>query len=461
MARRFIRSVGSVAAAAALLATAGCAVGTGGAAHTPSAFSSATPVSGELDVSGFSLSDEVATTRIDLAKKQLGGVSLQLTEGDLDLQQFLSSVAAGDAPDVVYVNRDQVGSLAARGALLPLDECIAGEDIDTAQYRESALAQVTFDQHVYAIPEFNQVELTMANGDLLKDAGLTIDDVNGSDWSAITAADAKLAQASGGKVSVIGYDPKLPDFFPLWAKANGVDLLSQDGRTANLDDPKAVEALEFAASLYTAHGGFGTVKAFRDTADFFGAGNQYAANSLGAMPMEQWYINVLDDVSPSAPVVFDTFRGTDGQPLAFAGGSGWAIPAGGDNPQAACRFARVMTSVDAWMAAARARIEARDKQDKPFTGLLTGNKVADAQIEKLVTQDGSTWAKGAELMYEADAHTFTLPANPADNEFKQIYLDAVNRVLNGQQSASDSLAQGQKEAQAALDKGWASMKDAG
>src|SRR5690606_27677914 len=102
----------------------------------------------------------------------------------------------------------------------------------------------------------------------------------------------------GGRLSVIGVDTKLPEFLPLWAKANGADLLSEDGRTAQLDDPAVVEALEFAVGVYDAQGGFSAVKAFRDSADFFGAGNQYASGQLGSMWMEQWYLNVLNDVSP-------------------------------------------------------------------------------------------------------------------------------------------------------------------
>lgn len=443
----------------AVIALAGCATGVGTKAEADvGEFDASADVSGSLRVLGMTLSDEVATTRVDAAKQALADVDISFTEGELDLQQFLSAVAAGDPPDVVYVNRDQVGSLAARGALRSLDDCISGEQIDTAQYRESALQQVTLDGTVYGIPEFNQVELTMANGDLLDDAGLTVDDVNGSDWDALSTAASAMNASDNGSISVIGYDSKLPDFFPLWAKANGADLLTDDGKTAQLDDPKAIEALEFAASLYANQGGFDDVKAFRDSADFFGAGNQYASGTLGAMPMEQWYINVLNDVSPDAPVIFDTFRDRTGEPLAFAGGSAWAVPSGSDNPQAACRFAKQMTSVDSWLAAAEARKQVRDADGKPFTGLLTGNAEADNQIKSMVTDDGSVWAEGTAAMYEADARTFTLPANPADNEFKQIYVDAANRVLNGQQSAADSLHDAQEDAQVALDKAWAAME---
>ncbi|NQX13732.1 extracellular solute-binding protein [Microbacteriaceae bacterium VKM Ac-2855] len=433
----------------------GCAQGTGGRTDADVDYDSTASLSGSLQIMGFGLSDEVAETRADLAKNELGAdVKLDLVEGDLDTQQFLSAIAAGDPPDAVYVNRDQVGSLAARGAIVDLGSCIAGESIDTGQYKPSALAQVTFDGAVYGIPEFNQVELTMANQGLLDAAGLGTADVDGSSWEKLAAATTALAKSSGGAVSVIGYDSKLPDFLPLWAKANGADLLSADGRTAQLDDPKVVEALDFAAGLYRDQGGFSAIKSFRDAADFFGAENQYASNTLGAMPMEQWYLNVLNDVSPDASLAFTTFKTRQGEPIAFTGGSAWAIPSGSKNAAAACRWAKAMTSVDAWQAAADARKSVRDADGKPFTGLLTGNDVADERIQAMASSGDDVWSQGVTAMYQANDAAFTLPANPADNEFKQAYLDAANRVLNGQASAQDSLDQAQDEAQTALDTAW-------
>ncbi|MDN3310376.1 extracellular solute-binding protein [Microbacterium oryzae] len=446
--------------AASLLALTGCAVGTGGGDDSGTEYSSDTTLEGELSVMGFSGVDEVATTRMDFAKQELGdGVEVKLTEGELDLQQFLSAAATGDPPDLIYANRDQIGSLAARGAILPLDRCYEGEGIDADAFVAAALAQVTLNDEVYGVPEFNVVQVTMANADLLDGAGLSIEDVNGSDWDAMSAANEALTRSDGGSLAVIGVDSKLPEFFPLWARMNGADLLSEDGREAHLDDPAAVEALEWAVGIYDAQGGFGDVKALRDSADFFGEGNQFASGVLGAMPMEQWYVNVLNDVSPDAPLEFDTVRDHDGEPIAYASGSAWAIPSGAENPQAACRWARAMTSLDAWLAAAQARLDLREEEGKPFTGILTGNAEADEQIHDMTTSGGEPWDSGIAAVYEANEHTFSLPANPADAEFEAAMNDAINDVLSGDAEAADALAQAQETAQQALDDAWATVEE--
>ncbi|MCD4523867.1 extracellular solute-binding protein [Nocardioides sp. cx-173] len=448
-------------AAAALLLTA-CATGSSDDESDDASYDREAELSGALTVMGFGAVDEIASTRLDRAEEALGGdVDVELVEGDLDIQQFLSSVASGEPPEIIYADRKQIGTFASRGAIVPLTDCIDGEQVDTSVLRESALDQVTFADEIWAVPEFNLVQIVQANGDLLRQEGLTLDDVNGSDWDAVAEANRALMGRQGGDLSVIGYDTKLPEFLPLWAKANGADLISEDGRTAQLDDPAVVEALEFAVSVYDEQGGFSDVKAFRDSADFFGEGNQFASGTLGAMPMEQWYVSVLNDVSPQAPVVFDTFRDTDGEPLAFASGSAWAIPKGSANPEAACRFARVMTETESWVAAAQERVRLRgEKEGGIFTGLLTANEEADEQVRAMVEPSGEEkWDSAVTAQYDANDHTFSLPANPAGEEFETAWEDAVNRVLNGQQSPQEAMAQAQEEAQSALDAGWAEWEE--
>src|SRR5690606_34328339 len=140
-----------------------------------------------------------------------------------------------------------------------------------------------------------------------------------------------------------------------------------------------------------------------------------------------------------------------------ATGSAWAIPVGAGDPAAACAYVARMTETDAWLEAAQARADARAADGLVFTGVLTGNEEADTQIRDMVlAQDpAEPWRSAIDAVYEADEHTFALPANPAGAEFETAWQDAVNRVLNGQQEPAEALAQAQEEAQEALDEAWA------
>ena len=176
--------------------------------------------------------------------------------------------------------------------------------------------------------------------------------------------------------------------------------------------------------------------------------------------MEQWYVNVLNDVSPDAPMAFDTVRDLQGEPLAWASGSAWAIPKGSPDPEAACRMARVMTETDSWMAAAEERASLREKEGGLFTGILTANEEADDAIREMAPTDGdSAWSQAVAAMYEANDHTFAMPANPAGDEFEQAWQDEVNKVLTGDKEPADALADAQEAAQAALDEAWATWDE--
>ncbi|MBX3066274.1 MAG: extracellular solute-binding protein [Anaerolineae bacterium] len=415
-----------------------------------------TDVSGSLNVLGFSLPDEIATTRVDAFKAAYPNVQLNITEGSLDEQQFLTSVASGTPPDLVYMDRDLLSTYAVRGAIMPLTECIQNQGIDMSQYREAAVQQVTVNGVVYGIPEFFNIILLIVNEKALQDAGLTLDDVDTSDWNKIADLNNALTKNENGTVTRIGFDPKLPEFLPLWAMANGASLLSDDGKTAQLNDPKVVEALDFAVKLHDAAGGRQSFIAFRDTWDFFGANNQFVADQLGAFPMEQWYVNVLADTTPDAPVAFKPFTDRNGQTISYSTGNAWAIPKGSANPDAACAMMKTMTAPETWEAAAQARADLRTQDGKTNTGVYTANTVADEAIfGDIVKPSGSEkFDNAVEVIRSVQDAAFSIPANPAGAEFRQAWQDAVNRVLNGEQTAQDALDQAQSEAQAALDAAW-------
>ena len=123
-------------------------------------------------------------------------------------------------------------------------------------------------------------------------------------------------------------------------------------------------------------------------------------------------------------------------------------------------MARVMTETDSWMAAAEERASLREKEGGLFTGILTANEEADDAIREMAPTDGdSAWSQAVAAMYEANDHTFAMPANPAGDEFEQAWQDEVNKVLTGDKEPADALADAQEAAQAALDEAWATWDE--
>jgi multiple sugar transport system substrate-binding protein len=446
--------VTSVVAATALLAACG---GVGGGDPSSSGSGSGSfskgKATGALRTSGFGLGDEIASTRVDRFKAANPKVKLAVNEGGFDAQQFLSAVASGNPPDAVYMDREILGTYAGRGALQDLGRCIDATGIRLGDFRKPALDQLTLGGKVYGIPEFYNVRVLMLDRSLLEKAHLTPDDVSTTDWDALTAVAQKLTATSGGKPTTIGFDSKLPEFLPLWAKANGAQLVSPDGRRAQLDDPKVVEALRYAVSLSNVAGDYSKVKAFKDSWDFFGAENEFATDQLAAMPMEDWYFGVLADAAKDGklPVVAKPFTDRQGQPVTMATGNAWAIPKGAKNPQAACTFIKEMTEKAAWIAAAKAAAA------KPgYTGTDTGNEAADQVIFSDIykPQGDPSVDEAVQVALGVQDDAFSTPATPAASEVKDAWMKAASDAVAGKADPAQALAAAQKTAQAALDRAW-------
>lgn len=406
-----------------------------------------------LTTMGFGVGDEIASTRVDLADKAIAPSKVKIGSEEFDAQQFLSAVASNNPPDLVYMQRELLGTYAARGTLEPLEDCVSKQDVNLDQYRDPALEEVTLDGKLYGLPEFYDNRVLMINDASLKGAGLDPSAVDTGDHAALTQLATQLTKRNGDDLVRIGFDPKIPEFLPVWAKANGVDMLSADGTKANLDDPKLVAALEYAVSLINAQGGWGAFKAFRDSFDFFGEKNQFATDQLAAFPMEDWYLNVLADVSPDVALTVAPFTDEQGRTVDWVTGSAWAIPSASRHKDQACEWIKTMTTSDTWIAAARARADKRRSEGKPFTGVYTGNEVADEKIfgDVVSLSDSPVFDKAVKGVLDAQDAAFSLPASPAGSEFRTAWQDAVNRVLSGQQSPADAMKQAQQEAQTALD----------
>jgi multiple sugar transport system substrate-binding protein len=405
---------------------------------------------GSLTIMGFGTGDDVAETRAAIATKAVGG-DVSRPSGGFNDQQFLAAVASGNVPDLVYLDRQKVGTYAAKGAFLPLTSCIKSQKINMSQYRKAALNEVTYKGQVYGIPEFYTIRNILVNNDVLDMTKTPIGWLNPSKPALLLKAAKQMVKFdSSGKLTRIGFDPKIPEFFPLWAKAYGVDILSKDGLTPHLNDPRAVKALTYTMSLINAQGGWDKFKAFRDTWDFFGAKNQVEENQIGAWPMEQWYYNTLASVSPGVHITGLQFRNLKNQPIQYETGSAWAIPKGAKNTAAACTWAKTMTSVSTWVAAGTNRAKIRAEKKQPYTGILTGNSIADAQIQKSIPSINRFFDQAVKKYYDQQRFSVGIPASPASAEFQTAWNNAINRVLAGQQSPKAALDQAQKEAVAAI-----------
>jgi len=436
--------------------------GGGAASGGPSASAQALNPSGNIFVFGFSYKstdDTIARTRVEKVNQDYGDLKVKFSESDFDTQPFLTALQSNDKPDVVRIPRDRIGSYISRGALEPMTDCVNRAGVDTSIYRKAAMDQLTSDGTLYALPDFYDTAIWMVDNKLWQDAGLDPASFDWGNWDQLKAANQKLLKGQGANLERIGIDPKVSgdySFFSLWVYASGGKLLSDDGKESLLDTPEVANALTFAKAIYDAHGGISPFLDFRGNVDkngdFFGSENQFTKHTEAAFPQQEWYLNVLAENTPKADLTFTPFQTTDGQPITFQEGTGWAIVKGTDNFDGACAFITDMVATDTWVAAAQARKQERDKDKLPFTGTFTGNSEADDQIFGQMVDLSKTpvFEKGVQAVLDAQDHAFSVPASPAGEEFRQIVLDAIDQALQGG-DVTQILQKADQDAQDAID----------
>jgi multiple sugar transport system substrate-binding protein len=175
-------------------------------------------------------------------------------------------------------------------------------------------------------------------------------------------------------------------------------------------------------------------------------------DQLGFWPMESFIYNVFSNNSPNVDLVAKFFTNRKGGPITMFSGNGWVIPKGSKNAADACAYMKAVTSVQAWLTAAKKRFDARKASGATFTGVYTANAVADKKTYEDIYQSFGKpqFDNAVKLLVAAPKYGFELPPSPAGRQLVQAYTDAINRVLAGQQSPKAALNQAQKEAQTAI-----------
>lgn len=437
----------------AVLSLAACG-GVGGSSSGDESPAGSDEVGGSLRTMGFNLPDEIATVRVETFEETYPDVDLQVNEGGFDEQQFLTSVSTGNPSELVYLPRDLVGSYAARGALVPLDQCIAGGGIRMEDFRPAVLDEVTYEDTVYGIPEFYNTPVLILNNTVLREAGVDPADVDVADQEKLLEAVNSMTIINGGTIERVGIELRIPEIMPLYGVIDQNPFIA-GADDFRLDTPETIATFERLKELQDAMGGHVAMRDFANSWDLFGEANPFAENQVGAMVIEQWYVNVLAETSPDVDITVLPIEDIDGNPVTWASGNAWAIPEGAGNQGAACEFMNVMTAPETWAAAAEARIDMRASEGKAFTGIYTANEAADDIVfnELYTVPDGENakWGDAVEAVLTAQQDAWAIPANPIGAQFKAAWLEAANRTLGGQASAAEALAAAQASVDSALE----------
>ncbi|MCC7450719.1 MAG: ABC transporter substrate-binding protein [Anaerolineae bacterium] len=408
-----------------------------------------------IRVWGYGLDDARAKARVAVFQQANPNIKIEPVGGALNTQQLLTAVASGDPPEVVNVDRFQVGSWAGRNAIDPLDDLIERDKFDLTQFYPFTIEQVKYKGKTYGIPQFVNLDLFFMNLDVLKEAGIDPATVDPGNWDQLKELGTKLAKVDGNKVTRTGFDTKMQDGrLWLWSWANGVDLISADGQKVNFNDPKVIEALEWAKSVVDAQGGEKARAAFSQSQNFFSPQNPVLIGQTAMTIFEQWLIGVMK-VNPNANfrTMLPRMRNST-QNITDATGTAFAIPKGVKDAkrEAAWKFITGMTSADAWIAGEKATFDDNKSKNTPYHPTITGNMKADQEAWNNIFKGISpAYDETVKLFPEALKAAHFRYSGPVAAEIADYMTAAVNDALQGVRSPKDAMEDLQKKALQAID----------
>lgn len=286
----------------------------------------------------------------------------------------IAAVAAGSGmPDVIVSDRPTLPKDAADGIYMSLQEWADRDNVTRDQFYDWAWDQGVFEDEVYGIPHETDVRVLFWNKQAFQEAGLDPEDPPET-WEELeTYADALDRIGADGTLEQVGFFPLWNAGPDIWQYVNNADFIAEDG-TVQINNPQAVELLEWIKGWVDRYGGFEALQSFR---------SQYGAppNDLfmsGAVPMLvdiygynsqlQFYrptVTLADGSTPRmewgiAPLPYNA------EPGDWSGGFAMSIPSGAANAEAAWEFIKCATGAEgqaSW---------ARDTQAQP-TNLIAAN----------------------------------------------------------------------------------------
>ena len=299
-----------------------------------------------------------------------------------------TQLAGGTGADLYWMDQNHM-ALASEGIFLPLDECLAGSEPQTAgdlsDYFPGILAVNQVDGQTYGLPWIAQPVVLYYNTDLFDAAGVEYPEAGWTWDDFMEKAKALTLDTDGdGNVDQYGFvnDGWPPPFIFIWQA--GGDVINEDFTESPIDSPEFVQGFEFYLS--TAYNP--ELSPSRETVVEQGSSAMYKAGKI-AMFMG----GAADDLDRvegvPTQVIHVPAHPETGDQTTFAWNASTVISAQTENPEAACAALAALTEkVHGWK--------------------IVSPRISQATVEHLVASEPRKEAN-AQAIIDAVPHMRALP----------------------------------------------------
>ena len=170
-----------------------------------------------------------------------------------------TAIAGGDAADVILMEDKPTSGYAKKGFFRVLDPYLSADPtFKMDDYYTVLFDGLKYRGKLYGLPQHWLTQSIAYNKNILSAAGVKLPPTNWQDtswnWNTFIEAAKKLTTNTGGKMQwgfpLTGYSWTR---WRMWVWQNGGEVLSKDLKQCLLDNPAAVEGLQFYADLMNKH----------------------------------------------------------------------------------------------------------------------------------------------------------------------------------------------------------------
>ncbi len=375
-------------------------------------------------------------------------VEMTLQPWDNRLQKILTTVAAGDPPDVTMLGKQDLPAFVEQNALTALDSFMAEDGVTHDMYYPAEIAGAIYKGETWLLPlpTGGALDLLWFNKVMFEEAGL---DPNNppQTWAELEEAGQKLAIVNDGSLERVGIRVSGRRFLA-WYNSNGGDWVSDDLQTVNLNTPEGLETIEFIVNFTNnINQGVEEQDAFYAQTGEWENGPFY--NNYEAMQINgSWEFFKIQEYAPSFidPEVMGLTAtpygpsGSEDRRGGAYGGWGYVIPRGSDNAEAAWLLVKHLTAAKdgaCWFL---------QQQQRP-SPWIECNEDPESGAENFLWND----------VLDAMSKDYVIPISPVQPQIEEILTQMVEEALFGLRTPAEALEWGHDESQRILDEFWANQ----
>ncbi|GIV78578.1 extracellular solute-binding protein [Litorilinea aerophila] len=288
--------------------------------------------------------DNVAKPLIERFQEEHPNVTVELENIGSSADYYTklqTTVAGGTAPDVFYPATHIAYALASKGAILPIDDYIARDNIDLSQYEPAVLDLYTIDGKVYCLPLDRAALVVFYNKKMFDEAGVAYPQ-EGWTWDDFLATAQALTKDfdGDGQIDQFGVD-QFRDYWPMVVWSNTGHGLFDDIRHPTKflgNEPEVINSIQWVADLMLKYQVMPTDEQRADISDLFAA--QKAAMQVVGHWRIPLYLGTEGLEFDFAPLPIGKF----GEPVNRADGSCFAISAQTKYPDIAWEFVKFLAA---------------------------------------------------------------------------------------------------------------------